>query len=100
MNMPIEVKLSSVETALGIVFQSMRESRNGSDVVPVSSDYFWSIPGAELFDVETRPGEITIGQLSESLENLVGLLTRADGPIPYHLVWIADILRALGQELM
>lgn len=38
--------------------------------VALDVDYFWSIPFDVRFDPSTRPTDLTIGQLSENLDNL------------------------------
>jgi hypothetical protein len=98
MTKSVEVSLSSLEDSLRRVFDAMRAARGGKDIVLVSHDYFWSVPSDELFEVETRPAELTIGQVSEAISNLETLRSGVDGAIPYHLVWLADVLRAVGQE--
>jgi hypothetical protein len=61
-------------------------------------DYFWSVPGDELYDVPNEPRTIMIGQLSESWQHLEDLLADPDRAVGHHLVWLADVLRAIGQD--
>ena len=42
--------------------------------------------------------EFTIGQVSESWENLRGMLEDRSKALGYGLVWLADVLRAIGDE--
>lgn len=69
------------------------------DSIVLDADYFWSVPPGELYDVYSEPQELTIGQLSESWQHLRDLLMDQDGAVAYHLVWLADILRALGHQI-
>nr|BFF09231.1 hypothetical protein GCM10025699_05340 [Microbacterium flavescens] len=56
-------------------------------------DYFYSMPFPEIYDVTSRPPAPTIGQLTESWANL----QRGQGDtISFELVWLADVLKALG----
>ncbi|MFF3354937.1 hypothetical protein ACFYWN_20300 [Streptomyces sp. NPDC002917] len=50
----------------------------------------------KLYDVYNEPRTITIGQLSESWQHLEGLLTDEDRAVGCHLVWLADVIRAIG----
>lgn len=61
-------------------------------------DHFWSVPGDELYDVHNEPTAITIGLLSESWQHLEGLLADEDRAVGYHLVRLADVIRAIGQD--
>lgn len=65
---------------------------------PVSQDYFWSIPSPERYDVYNEPSELTIGQVSESWANLQSMLEDDSKTLGYGLVWLADVLRAIGDE--
>ncbi len=66
------------------------------NVVTLEHDYYWSVPGDELYDVPNEPSALTIGQLSESWQHLESLLADEDRVVGYHLVWLADVLRAIG----
>ncbi|NYF09764.1 hypothetical protein HDC94_000920 [Leifsonia sp. AK011] len=69
------------------------ESKTGPDV-PLAVDYFWSVPGKDLFDVRCSP-ELTIGQAAESWDNLARQRTgNGDSTLVYNSVWLADVLRA------
>ncbi|NNG19603.1 hypothetical protein HJ590_08420 [Naumannella sp. ID2617S] len=63
----------------------------------IDKDYYWSLDGAEQFDVSSQPNHFTIGQLSECLTNLDEM--RHD-PISYGLVWLGEILRAVGVSVV
>lgn len=67
--------------------------------VTLDQDYFWSVPAEELYDVYNTPSNLTIGQLSESWQLLRDLLADEDRALGYHLVWLADVLRAIGQTV-
>ena len=73
-------------------------ARDEGAELPISRDYFWSIPAPERYDVYNPPGELTIGQVSESWAALQGMLEQESGVVGYGLVWLAEVLRALGDE--
>ncbi|WP_145909024.1 hypothetical protein [Kitasatospora viridis] len=66
--------------------------------VALDKDYFWSVPAAARYDVTAEPGELTIGQVSESWAHIKNLLADQDRAVGHHLVWLADVLRAIGHE--
>jgi hypothetical protein len=70
----------------------------GQQDLELRHDYFWSIGPDELYDVYESPGELTIGQISESLATLRRISSGKSPPIGYALVWLADILRAIGHQ--
>ncbi|TWG07641.1 hypothetical protein [Saccharopolyspora dendranthemae] len=68
--------------------------------VELDNDFFWSVPPELAYDVYTQPQpeQLTVGQLSESWSNLARL-NEAAGEVPaYALVWLADVLKALGHQ--
>ncbi|MFE9794816.1 hypothetical protein ACFYRL_24110 [Streptomyces goshikiensis] len=71
---------------------------SAGETVALERYYFWSVPGDELYDVLNEPRTITIGQLSESWQHLEDLLAEPDRAVGHHLVWLADVLRAIGQD--
>ncbi|MBC3840689.1 hypothetical protein GXW82_11685 [Streptacidiphilus sp. 4-A2] len=45
-----------------------------------------------------EPSTLTIGQLSESWQHLESQLGDEDRAVGYHVVWLADVIRAIGQN--
>ncbi|MBF6469884.1 hypothetical protein IU427_32695 [Nocardia beijingensis] len=72
------------------------EATTANDVVAVDKDYFWSVPTDELYDNYDQPTSLTRGQVSDSWQYLRDLLADEEYALGYHLVWLADVLRALG----
>ncbi len=95
-NDPLQIPLDQLRHAFELALHHI-EASAGSEVVALEHDYFWSVPGDELYDVPNQPRTITIGQLSESWQHLEDLLADPGRAVGQHLVWLADILRAIGQ---
>ncbi|MFD0153005.1 hypothetical protein ACWGQ4_24525 [Streptomyces sp. NPDC055721] len=92
---PLRIPLDQLRHVFELALQHI-EASAGSQVA-LEHDYFWSVPGDELYDVPNEPRTITIGQLSESWQHLEDLLIDPDRAVGHHLVWLADVLRAIGQ---
>ncbi|GGL92895.1 hypothetical protein GCM10009706_34220 [Curtobacterium citreum] len=87
-------------TDLRLVFDRILqhvEHANGESVV-LREDYFYSLPAPGLYDVSSNPPEATIGQLTESWDNLTSA-PAADRTLNWELVWLGDVLRAIGHLL-
>jgi hypothetical protein len=67
--------------------------------VSLEADYFWAIPAPSRYDVTSEPTSLTIGQLTESLEFLQHAADNPDARVARSLVWLADLLRAVGEEV-
>ncbi|WP_232499316.1 hypothetical protein [Agromyces humatus] len=65
------------------------------ETVTLPEDYFYSLPFPEIYDVLNEPPSPTIGQLTESWTNL-HRTDDIDSTITFELVWLGDLLKALG----
>ncbi|MGV8856952.1 hypothetical protein [Rhodoglobus sp.] len=90
-----KVDVSALESALRMALARVVERRG--PVLAIPHEYFWSIPVDAMYDVTQSPAEFTIGQLSDSIRSLEAIVSGEHEPIDYDLVWIADVLRAIGQ---
>ncbi|MFF0399749.1 hypothetical protein ACFYSJ_28900 [Streptomyces sp. NPDC005248] len=93
---PLQIPLDQLRHAFELALQHIEASAGSA--VALEHDYFWSVPGDELYDVANEPRTITIGQLSESWQHLEDLLSDTNRAVDHHLVWLADVLRAIGQS--
>ncbi|MEU3756318.1 hypothetical protein AB0H17_26725 [Streptomyces olivoreticuli] len=93
---PLRIPLDQLRQAFEAALRHVEAS--AGHTVALEEDYFWSVPGDELYDVLNEPKSLTIGQLSESWQHLEDLLADQDRALGYHLVWLADIIRAIGQD--
>lgn len=75
------------------------EVTQGSSI-KLESDYFWSIPSTEIYNVRKTPTDLTIGQITESLENLRSQIDDPEGRMAWGLVWLGDVLKAAGHKLV
>jgi hypothetical protein len=73
---------------------------NGDVEIELKRDYYWNIPNEQIYHLLSEPTNLTVGQLYDDWHNLQELLKPDGDPIAYHLVWLAAILRYVGQELV
>jgi len=96
---PVQIDLRELRAALTTVLDHI-ESTSGS-VVALPVDYFWSIPAPDLYNVDARPTDLTIGQISDSWENLTRERRGDDSAvIGYASVWLGEVLAAVGHNLV
>lgn len=93
---PLQIPLDQLRHAFELALRQVEAS--AGNAVTLERDYFWSVPGDELYDVLSEPSALTIGQLSESWQHLEALLADEGRAVGYHLVWLADVIRAIGQN--
>lgn len=91
----------SVEVLRQVLNQALDNlQEQAGETVQLDKDFFWVIPPETAYDIYTQPDpeQLTVGQLSESWNNLVQLRARGESVPPYALVWITDVLKALGHQ--
>ncbi|MCP2295716.1 hypothetical protein SAMN04244553_4800 [Nocardia amikacinitolerans] len=94
----LHISLTELRRSVELLLNHLEAATDG-DTVCLDEDYFWSIPQDELYDVNRTPAELTVGQLSWSWQHLTDLLADPDRAIGSHLVWLAEVLRAIGQRV-
>ncbi|MGW5919180.1 hypothetical protein ACWFPY_09300 [Nocardia fluminea] len=91
----LHVPLAELRRSVDLLMDHVEAATDG-DTIRLDQDYFWSIPQDALYDVDHTPADLTLGQLSWSWEHLTDLLADPDRAIGYHLVWLSEVLRAIG----
>ncbi|MEU6131000.1 hypothetical protein ABZ805_17665 [Saccharopolyspora sp. NPDC047091] len=73
------------------------EERVG-DVVELEEDFFWSIPREARYDPYRAPAteQLTLGQLTSSWNTLKRMHATGEHMNEHTLVWVAELLQALG----
>lgn len=94
---PLAVPLRGLLTTIELVLGHL-EATAGPQVV-LDHDYFWSVPPEDRYGVYEEPSEFTVGQLSECLSNIAAVAERGDQTAVYALVWVGEVLQALGEQL-
>ena len=91
---PLTVDIDLLERVFPILIAHLRELEG--DQVQLDHDYYWSMSGEQLHDVYNAPVDIGIGQITECVDWLSGLAEKPELALSYHLVWLGDVLRAIG----
>jgi hypothetical protein len=92
----MRVKISKLRDIANNLFQHFEAT--GLDEISLSRDYYWWIPKEAIYDPYNQPESMSLGQLSDDLLELEKIGTGEQTPIPYALVWLSTLLRAIGEE--
>lgn len=92
----MRVKTTELRRIADRLFTYLEETGRGE--VHVVEDYYWEFSSEQLYDPSSEPKDLTIGQLSHDWERLTTILDKEDPPIGYALVWLASILRNIGEK--
>ncbi|MFG3306576.1 hypothetical protein [Streptomyces wuyuanensis] len=91
----VEIPVDKLKDVFALLLESVC---SGEEVLRVNREAFWSIAADEAYEVYSEPGELTIGMLSESWSQLESMLADPDRTVGYGFVWLAEVLRAIGDE--
>ncbi|MDA5282152.1 hypothetical protein [Streptomyces sp. Isolate_45] len=94
---PVRIPIDQLRRALDVALRHIEAS--AGPTVTLEEDLFWSVPADELYSIGAEPRAFTIGELSESWQHLEDLLAHQDRAVGHHLVWLADVIRAIGQDV-
>jgi hypothetical protein len=92
---PIRISVAQLRAVAGALFDHL-ESAVGEEV-EIRDAAFWAIPATARHNVYEQPSELSIGQLGESWANVESAVESGE-TLSYGLVWLADILREIGER--
>ena len=95
--MNLQININEVETAVLQLLKELRSQKG--DLVEIDPiDYYWSINREELYDPYHNPKELTLGQLTDDLEEIKKIANRESEPVSHDLVKLSSVLAALGHK--
>jgi hypothetical protein len=71
----------------------------GVESFDTAVDYYWDIPKEQMYNPYQNPFELDLGQLTDDWYELQKLLDPERQPVVRDFVWLAAILRAIGEHL-
>jgi hypothetical protein len=91
----MNINIDEIQKITFLLLAKVKESQ-GNDI-QITKDYYWDITDDESYNPYAEPEHITLGQLSDDVEEVKRLLY-SDEAIMYDLRRIAIILKALSAE--
>ena len=92
----MQISLVSLRNAVEKTLDHLEES--GLTHIDVDEDYYWNIVKEQIYDPYKEPTDLNIGQLSDDIEAVEKIASGKHDPIGYDLVWIAAIMRYIGEN--
>ena len=93
----MDVSIDKLRAAANALLSHLE--RSGVATVTISEDYYWDVPEQLRYDAFAEPSEHTIGQLSFDIRELELMLTGERPLMGFGLVWLAAILRRVGETV-
>ena len=94
----MEIKMDDLQKICDRLIQNVIEK--GIESITLDVDYYWNIPQNQLYNPYQQPTDLDIGQLTDDWDELKKILQSQKETLGYHLVWLAAILRAVGEKVV
>ena len=91
----MRVNIDELQKIISLLLKKLKDSKGNE--IELNNDYYWDISMEEIYNPYTEPKNISLGQLSDDLDEIKRLL-HSDDAIAYDLKRFANILKALGIE--
>lgn len=91
----MKISVDEIQKITLLLLSRLKESRG--DEIEVANDYYWDISDEELYNPYEEPKNITLGQLSDDIEEIQRLVN-SDDAIMYDLKRLAVVLKAISVE--
>jgi len=92
----MKVSVAELRAIADCLFAHLEET--GRLEIEIIEDYYWMISQEEVYDPGKDPADITVGQLTDDWSELRAILEGERPPIGHGLVWLAAILRIVGEK--
>lgn len=92
----MRVNIEELSKIIAILLLNLRNSKGNE--VELKNDYYWDISSEQIYNPYDDPNDISLGQLSDDLNEVYRLLSSSNEAIPYDLKRIAEILKAISIE--
>lgn len=92
----MKIKTSDLLIVLELLLKQQEEAGNKEFELPV--DYYWNIGKEDKYNPYAEPKELTMGQLTDDWKELKQIQAGESQAIGYALVWLGQILIAIGEE--
>ncbi|WP_405006548.1 hypothetical protein OHV13_22785 [Kitasatospora purpeofusca] len=94
----VRIPLAELRRVLDVLVRQVEAQATEGRVAV--ADPYWSVPPAEAADIHAGPPELTLGMVSESWEHLERMVEDESRTVGYGFVWLGDVLRAIGAEVV
>lgn len=70
----------------------------GQPEIEIAEDFYWAIPQNEAYTPYSTPSQLTMGQLSDDWNEIMAIVDGDKEPLGYALVWLASVIRRVGEK--
>jgi hypothetical protein len=91
----MKINIKEIEKIVSILLSNLRESKG--DEIELKNDFYWDISAEELYNPYEEPKNLSLGQLSDDITEILRL-KNSDDAVVYDIKRLSSILKALSIE--
>ncbi len=91
----MNVKIDDLLLITSLLLSKLKEEKGNE--IEINNDFYWDISNEEIYNPYKEPENITLGQISDDLEELQGLLKSKEA-FSYDLKRLSSIFKVLSLE--
>ncbi len=91
----MKVNIDELQEITNLLLAKLKSSKGNE--IELKSDFYWDIPMNEAYSPYDEPKNLSLGQLSDDL-NEVRRVLNSDDAIPYDLKRLAELMKAISVE--
>jgi hypothetical protein len=92
------MNVSTEELRLAALMLLRHLEESGQKEFEIAEDFYWDVPADKRYGPYEEPKEHTMGQLSDDWSEISQMITGNREPVAYGLVWLAAVLRRVGEK--
>jgi len=92
----MQVSTADLRQVINVLLNHLDETDRSR--ITINKDFYWSITDVLRYDLTQPPKAFSVGQLTDDWRELQRMTDGGSEPIAYGFVWLASILRAIGEE--
>ncbi|WP_209332960.1 hypothetical protein [Lunatimonas salinarum] len=93
----MKVRIEDLETSFREIFSSIKEEL-GKNEIEISEDFYWHIVSNDLYNIDQKPENHSIGSLSDDLNEIKRIANMEYSPVRQNLVKLNSILRYIAEK--
>ena len=94
----MKIKIEELEKVTGKLFEYLKQQ--GLSELNIEEDYYWNIDKKERYNPYKEPSKFDLGQLKDDWNELLKIKNEDSEPLSYSFVWLAALLRLLGEKIV
>jgi len=92
----MRLNLDDLQGVISLLLSNIKDEKGVE--IELKNDFYWDISAKELYNPYEEPKDITLGQLSDDIQEVKKLSQSGENAIPYDLKRVAEILKAISIE--